>query len=104
MSGLRGGATTPSTAASPAWHPLPLRPQGGRLAARTAEAPSPQDPGVADRVTTGLRPHCRTLRPGHDEDLVDEPAGARRDRIEDPVVASGEPQQAPVRGDATHVG
>jgi putative flippase GtrA len=57
---------------------------------------SAEDAGVAERVMARLRPHAHAVRPEPDRDLRDEPAGARRDRVHDPVVATRKPQHLPV--------
>src|SRR5207253_1622068 len=64
---------------------------------------SAQDPGVAQRVTAGLRPHAQPVRPGADRDGGNHVAVVGADGIDDSVVPPGHPQDSAVGGQVAHV-
>src|SRR3981189_481260 len=58
---------------------------------------------MAERIAAGLRPYRQPVRLRADRDR-DDGAGRRVDRIDDVVVAPGQPQELPVGTDIAHVG
>src|SRR5262249_18548260 len=55
------------------------------------------------RVATGLRPYAQPVWLDPHRDLVYELAGDGGDGVHDPVIAAGQPQHPPVRGQPAHV-
>ena len=80
---------------------LPLHPPPGPASKPGVLA---QDPGVAERVAPGLRPHAQSVRPVADGDRGTEVAGAGVDRVHDRVVAPAQPERVAVGRDTSHVG
>src|SRR5258708_12008641 len=59
--------------------------------------------GVTERVPTGLRPDAETVRSGADRYASEQPSVRRADRVDNTVVASGQPEQFPIRRHVAHV-
>src|SRR5581483_7951303 len=65
---------------------------------------STEDAGVAEGVAAGLGPDAEAVRTEADRDAGEQAAVSGRDRVDDAVVATGEPEHPPVGRDVAHVG